>query len=47
MIAHDEYDKDILKVLQKIDGNLDKINQNLAAKPEKNESIKLSCSYLY
>lgn len=40
MIAHDKYDKDILKALQKIGGNLDKINQNLAAKPAKNESIK-------
>lgn len=39
MISHDKYDKDILKALQKIGGNLDKINQNLAAKPAKNEPI--------
>lgn len=39
MTAHNKYDKDVLKALQKISGNLDKINQNLAAKPAKNEPI--------
>ena len=40
MAAHDKYNKDILKALQKIGGNLDKINHNLAAKPAKNEAVK-------
>lgn len=35
MAAHDKYDNDILKALQKIGGNLDKINRSLAAKPAK------------
>ena len=41
MAAHDKYDNDILKALQKIGSNLDKINRSLASKPTEIEPKKL------
>lgn len=41
MAAHDKYDNDILKALQKIGSSLDKINRSLAAKPVKIDPKKL------